>query len=174
MDVLDLNDMDKITENIYLGNMYSAINIDNLKKEGIKKILSMADNSPKINYEEENITQKIIKILDIPNRNIIKYFGECLNFMDGEEKTLVHCKIGTSRSATIVIAYLIWKQKMNYEDAFNFVKTKRKRIGPNNGFKEQLKIFEDLIIKNNYDLNKIDFDNIEGCGKSDYYELKNK
>ena len=173
MDILDLNDMDKITENIYFGNMYSAININNLKKEGIKKILSIVE-LPKINYEEENITQKLIKIFDMPNRNIIKYFGECLNFMEGEEKILVHCRNGTSRAATIVIAYVIWKQKMNYEDAYNFVKIKRKHIGPNNGFKEQLKIFENLMVKNNYDLNKIDFDNIERCGKSNYFELNNK
>jgi len=105
---------------------------------------------------------------------IIKYFGECLNFMDWEEKTLVHCKIGTSRSATIVIAYLMWKQKMKYDDAYNFVKIKRKRIGPNSGFKEQLKIFENLLIKNDYDLNKIDFNNIERCGNSEFFVPLNK
>ena len=32
---------------------------------------------------------------------------------------------------------------------------------PNIGFKKQLKIFEELLILNNYDLNKIDFKNIK-------------
>ena len=51
--------------------------------------------------------------------------------MEGNEKILVNCMIGSSRSATIVIAYIMWKQKMKYEDAFNFVKSKRKIINPN-------------------------------------------
>ena len=80
---------------------------------------------------------------------------------------MVHCIIGSSRSGTIVIAYIMWKQKMKYEDAFNFVKNKRKIVNPNKGFKEQLKFFEDLLIKNDYDLNKIDFNDLEK-----YEELK--
>lgn len=32
MDILDLNDMDQITETIWLGNLNSALNINNLKK----------------------------------------------------------------------------------------------------------------------------------------------
>ena len=169
MDILDLNDMDQITETIWLGNWNSTLNLNNLRKEGIKKILSISDYPPNINDENSFFIKKMDKISDFSNRNIIKYFGDCLNFMNGEEKTLVHCKLGTSRSATIVIAYLMWKQKMEYEEAYNYVKNKRKRIGPNSGFKEQLKIFEKLLIKNNYDINKIDFNNIDNCGNSDYF-----
>ena len=170
MDILDLNDMDQITDSIWLGNLNSALNINKLKKEEIKKILTISDSPPKINDEKSFFIKKMVKISDFPNRNIIKYFGECLNFMNGEEKTLVHCKLGTSRSATIVIAYLMWKQKMKYEEAYNYVKDKRKRIGPNYGFKQQLKIFDNLLIQNDYDINKIDFNNIEQCGNSDYFE----
>ena len=110
MDILDLNDMDQITDSIWLGNLNSALNINNLKKEGIKKILTISDTPPKIHDEKSFFITKMVKISDFPNRNIIKFFGDCLNFMNGEEKTLVHCKIGTSRSATIVIAYLMWKE----------------------------------------------------------------
>ena len=59
---------------------------------------------------------------------------------------------------------------MKYEEAYNYVKSKRKRIGPNSGFKEQLKIFENLLIQNNYDISKIGFNNIEHCGSSQYFE----
>ena len=109
MDILDLNDMDQITDSIWLGNLNSALNINKLKKEEIKKILT-------------------------------------------------------------IIAYLMWKQKMKYEEAYNYVKDKRKRIGPNSGFKQQLKILEKLLIQNDYDINKIDFNNIEHCENSDYFE----
>jgi protein-tyrosine phosphatase len=44
--------------------------------------------------------------------------------MDGYDKVFVHCAAGMSRSATIVIAYLMWKQKMLLSDAIDFVKKK--------------------------------------------------
>ena len=169
MDILGSNDMDEITEKIWLGNKSASTHINGLIKHKIKKIISLIDSHiTNINdINEPDIVRKIIKISDFPTKNIIKYFGECLNFIEGNEKTLVHCMIGSSRSGTIVIAYIMWKQKMKYEDAFNFVKNKRKIVNPNKGFKEQLKFFGDLLIKNDYDLNKIDFNDLEK-----YEELK--
>ena len=61
---------------------------------------------------------------------------------------------GVSRSATIVIAYLMWKKKMKFDEAFSFVQKKR-TIVPNYGFKQQLKLFEKELEKNEYDINKI-------------------
>lgn len=43
---------------------------------------------------------------------------------------------GVSRSATIVIAYLMKKRKLSYDDAFKFVKTRRVIVWPNDGFIE--------------------------------------
>ena len=171
MNILDSNDMDEITEKIWLGNKIASNHFGNLNKHGIKQILSLVNSSPKTDNDKDyNIKRKVIKISDFPRKNIIKYFGECINFLDGNEKTLVHCMIGSSRSATIVIAYLMWKQKMKYEDAYNFVKNKRKIVNPNFGFKKQLKIFEDLLIENNYILNNIDFNNLGKNEKLAEYE----
>ena len=78
--------------------------------------------------------------------------------------------IGSSRSATIVIAYIMWKQKMKYDDAYNFVKNKRKIANPNFGFVEQLKIFEEILKENDYNLNNIDFNNLGKYEKLAEYE----
>ena len=155
------HDMDQITEIIWLGNKESAFNINELKKLGIKKVLSVIDSAPPIYDEKDEIKQRCIKIMDSPAFNIIQYFGECLNFISGEEKVLVHCLAGASRSATIVIAYLMWKEKMKYTNALEFVKDKRLGVFPNLGFCKQLKIFESLLEKNGYDINKINFDDIK-------------
>jgi protein-tyrosine phosphatase len=47
---------------------------------------------------------------------------------------LVHCFAGISRSATVVIAFLMKYKKMNFEEAFEFTKQKREIINPNFGF----------------------------------------
>ena len=68
---------------------------------------------------------------------------------------------GISRSPSIVIAYLMWKAHCSYYDAYFFVKNRRSFICPNEGFVKQLKIFENLIKTNDYDLNKIDLNSID-------------
>ena len=113
------------------------------------------------NYNPEEFTHKRIDINDTIHQNIIQYFGECINFIKGNEKVLVHCLMGSSRSATIVIAYLMWYKKWKYEEAFEFVKSKRFIAFPNKGFQEQLKLFEKLLVENNYDIDKIKFNEIK-------------
>ena len=156
-----LNDIDEIIENLYLGNFSASENIQQLKDLGIKKVLSVIDFNDFPNYKDENIIHKSVEVSDFDYQNIIQYFGECLNFIKGEEKILVHCMAGASRSATIVIAYLMWIQKMKFDDALNFVNSKRPIVDPNDGFREQLKIFEKLLEDNNYDIDKINFSEIK-------------
>ena len=154
------NDIDEITDKLYLGDLLGAFNVEKLKSLGIKKVLSVIIGTFSKYKESDNIIQKTIWVNDVPWQNIIKYFGECLNFIKGDDKVLVHCAAGVSRSASIVIAYIMWDKKMSFEEAFEFVESKR-NIGPNNGFIEQLKLFEKELIEKNYDINKIKFEEIK-------------
>ena len=155
-----LDNINEIIDGLWLGNFTSAENVEDLKKKGITKILTVMNQDGPNYKSEDGFIHKKIAIIDLSNQNIIKYFGECLNFINGEEKVLVHCMAGASRSATIVVAYLMWKEKMKYKDAMDFVKQKRFIIYPNFGFRDQLKKFEEELIKNEYDINKISFDEI--------------
>ena len=153
--------MNEIVDGIWLGDLSAACNKEELKNKGIKKILSVLKQLGP-NYKiEDGFIQKRIEINDFETENIIQYFGECLHFMEGEEKVLVHCMAGASRSATIVIAYLMWTQKIDYEKAFQFVKDRRYIVFPNFGFRKQLKQFEKLLKENDYDIDKINFKEIK-------------
>ena len=152
--------MDQITDNIYLGDI-NAANINNLKKENISKVLTVTDNRAPHYRKEDKINQRIIKVADTMATNIIKHFGECLRFIEGDDKILIHCIAGQSRSATIVIAFIMWKQKLSFEEAFNLVNGKRKVVNPNFGFIAQLKIFEKLLKDNEYDINQINFNKVK-------------
>lgn len=55
---------------------------------------------------------------------------------------LVQCHAGASRSASIVIAYLMRKNGWGFLKAAEFVREKRPRVKPNQGFVEQLKEYE--------------------------------
>ena len=158
--------MDQLTDKLWLGNASAARNITLLKKNGITKVLSVMNNPPHTYKESDGVNLKYINIYDKPRENIVQYFGECIEFIEGKENVLVHCIFGKSRSATIVTAYLIWKKRISLDDALNFVNQKRKMAVPNTGFKKQLQIFEELLKTNNYNLNKIDFKKIEWDYKS--------
>ncbi len=142
--------IDKITDKIYLGDIDGASDFDYFSKEGITNVLSVIDRPPDY-ADEDKINHKIIKIDDFDDENIIQYFKECIEFIEKADKIYIHCMCGVSRSSTIVIAYLMWKTHCSYNDTFLFVKNRRKLISPNDGFVKQLKIFEDMIKKNNYD-----------------------
>ena len=161
-----LSDMDQITPTIYLGNLASSTNVAKLKELGIKKVLSVMDIGAPNYGEEKNFNHKVVRVCDIPSENIIQYFGDCLNFIKGEEKVLVHCMAGASRSASIVIAYIMWNEKKKLHEVYNIVKEKRFIIFPNPGFKYQLQLFEKELIKYDYDIDKINFKEIKVEQKS--------
>ncbi len=81
-----MHNIDQITDNLYLGNYSASEDICNLLSIGIKKILSIIDEEAP-NYGDTNLFIHIkINVKDFNSQNIIQYFGDCLNFIKGEEK----------------------------------------------------------------------------------------
>jgi dual specificity MAP kinase phosphatase len=154
------DDIDQITETIYLGNIDAAFNKKKLKQLGIKKILTVMSAFGN-HYSPHEFIHKSIDVDDDFRTNIICHFKECILFIEGKDKIFVHCAAGMSRSPTIVIAYIMWKRKLRLNEAIKFVKEKRSIISPNDNFMNQLKIFEELLIKNDYNINNINFKKIK-------------
>lgn len=59
------------------------------------------------------------------------------------DSVLVHCRAGRSRSPTVIIAYLMRKYHITYEDTLKFVRTKR-RVKPSATLVRQLRIWEEV------------------------------
>ena len=131
-----------------------------LKQLGIKKVLTVMSAFGN-HYSPHEFIHKSIDVDDDFRTNIICHFKECILFIEGKDKIFVHCAAGMSRSPTIVIAYIMWKRKLRLNEAIKFVKEKRSIISPNDNFMNQLKIFEELLIKNDYNINNINFKKIK-------------
>ncbi|KAI8926083.1 dual specificity phosphatase, partial [Entophlyctis helioformis] len=57
-------------------------------------------------------------------------------------KVLVHCQQGVSRSAALIIAYVMKSQRMGFQDAYAYVKEQSPHISPNVQLISQLVAFE--------------------------------
>ena len=102
----------------------------------------------------KTITYHRVNALDTPMFDIAKVIPDGIKFIETALGTgnaiLVHWLVfnhqdlifsaqGVSRSASVVIAYLMYSQNITFEEAFHRVREKRKVVSPNQGFKEQLK-----------------------------------
>ena len=150
-----LNDIDKITDKIYLGDDEGALKIKNFETEKINNVLSITDSPP--NYPEElKINHKTVNLKDCLTINIIPFLKECIDFIENSDKIYVHCSCGISRSPTIVIAYLMWKTHSSFVQVYNFVQKRRPCIEPSIAFIKQLKKSEKILKNNNYNYKEID------------------
>lgn len=135
--------MNKILENLWLGDMSAAYNKVILKKNGMTHILTVASGIPP--KFPSNFTYKVVTILDSPTANLKAHFNSCIKFIkqaiDQGGTVLVHCFAGVSRSATIVIAFLMVEYGMTLNEAMQHTRKCRYFINPNDGFRRQLQAF---------------------------------
>ncbi len=55
----------------------------------------------------------------------------------------------------------MWKNQLDYVECCHFLRKIRPIVYPNYGFIRQLKMFDKLLKKNNYDISKINFKEIK-------------
>jgi len=126
--------------------MNCAENKHQLKRMNIRYIITVCQYKPKY---PEDFSYHVVDVPDSPATDLLSNFEECHQFIDRAFEAgsciLVHCAAGVSRSATIVISYIMKKKRMPYEEAYHFVKEKRLIISPNEGFIRQLKIYEEML-----------------------------
>jgi len=153
MPISSLDGMDKILDNLYLGNLQSAQDPELLQQNGITHILSLL--SPRTPFHlppplDNVITRQLVELTDEAETNILVFITSCLDFLEttlsasSNNKVLVHCRAGISRSASVVIAFLMKHENISFDDALETVRNARPRVHPNRGFRSQLELLESI------------------------------
>lgn len=153
----------QITSYLFLGTFPTQpILIDLIENNNVGSFLSIIEDKPNLNKYKKKINHKWISLRDNVDEKIDKYFDECVdsihNHIKGGKKVYVHCYHGMSRSASIVIPYLMKYGIMLDQDKFDnsiinsfskssdYVKGKRPIINPNDGFKDQLNDYKMILL----------------------------
>ncbi|XP_049906133.1 dual specificity protein phosphatase 26-like [Epinephelus moara] len=135
---------DEVWPRLYIGDQDSAENQVDLFKHRVTHILNAAHSNrrgkPDI-YDSMQITYMGIDARDSCDFDMSVNFQAAADFihraLSRGGKVLVHCHVGVSRSATLVLAYLMLKQNLTLVEAICAVKENRGVI-PNRGFLRQL------------------------------------
>ncbi len=136
----------QITNELFLGQGRTTLYAGMLWKLGITHILSIG-RSPHGSVKNGPFEKmEISNLADIEQSNISQHFTQVSEFVENaienNGKVYVHCEMGCSRAATIMIALLRYLGYSNsLQSAFNQVKLKRPWIAPNSGFLQQLRNF---------------------------------
>lgn len=90
-----------------------------------------------------------IRVYDDEKTDLLKHWDNTFKYINKARnegsKVLVHCKMGISRSASVVIAYAMKAYNWNFDKALKHVKAKRNCIKPNTNFLNQLETYQGIL-----------------------------
>eukprot|EP00798_Chlamydomonas_sp_ICE-L_P017618 gene17618-23955_t len=125
----------KISEGLYLSGDAVAKNWETLHDNRITHVVNCVGFICQEYFLDKGVKYRTYFLQDTPAEDILCVLYDAFEFIDSALGTggrvLVHCSQGVSRSATIVIAYLMWRTGATYDDAFATVKTARGVANPN-------------------------------------------
>ena len=138
---------------LYLGSEKHAYNPLIIKNLKITHILNVTKNGKN---KFSDIKYCKVLVMDSEDENISRFFRIAYEFIEeamhenqsgSNNVVLVHCALGVSRSATIVIMFLMRTFGMSLQDSLNFLKSHRNQVDPNPGFIKQLEDFYNFKYK---------------------------
>jgi len=118
-----------------------------LQKHGITHIVVAGFGISKLHDESGGICYFSVKAIDVSGYQIIQDILPVKAFLEDVERSggrvLVHCARGRSRSAALVVGFLMARFRISFAEAHQRVRARRD-ISINDDFKTQLRLFEQL------------------------------
>ena len=137
-----------IVPGLLLGSRLAAEKREVLNLHGITYVINTSKEIP--SYFENDKTTHVaylkLQLEDSEEDDMESCFKQSSEFINSalrnDSSVLVHCQAGISRSATIVIAYLMCNKNMSLKEAYFHVKSKKTNIQPNIHFFKTLQKLE--------------------------------
>ncbi|XP_019479759.1 PREDICTED: dual specificity protein phosphatase 13 isoform X1 [Hipposideros armiger] len=149
-----LSHIDEVWPNLFLGDAYAARDKSKLMQLGITHVVNVAAGKFQVDtgdkfYRGMPLEYYGIEADDNPFFDLSVYFLPVARYIRTalsvpQGRVLVHCAMGVSRSATVVLAFLMIYEHMTLEEAIQTVQAHR-AICPNSGFLRQLQVLDNRL-----------------------------
>lgn len=153
-------DCTEIFKYLFIGGKLVAENYKLLQQENITRIVNCSLGvTPNYHSMKNEMRYLSLNLLDGKEEDISWFVCQVINFiMEGKrlnEKTLVHCQCGISRSCSLVIAFRMWITGERWKESFDFVQSRRKICSPNTAFTCNLIELDDIFHGSSRDKNLV-------------------
>ncbi|XP_027718095.1 serine/threonine/tyrosine-interacting-like protein 1 isoform X1 [Vombatus ursinus] len=133
---------------VYLGTSRQACNPQMHKHLKVKAHVNVClETAPFFEGDKKNFLH--IKVTDSPEEDLFSHFRQATHFMDAHVNlgsvVLVFSTQGISRGCTMVLAYLMHRNKESLRRSWAHVQNCKNNIRPNRGFVQQLVNWEKVI-----------------------------
>ena len=133
----------EITKNLYLTSVF-GMNREDLTHHGIQFIVNATTILPIIKEYRHRTLR--VPVEDDRGADIYPFLDHTADaiheLLTDNKKVVVHCQAGVSRSAALIMGYLIKYERRTLRNAYNLVASKRQVVRPNTTFLHALIKFE--------------------------------
>eukprot|EP01062_Namystynia_karyoxenos_P009651 TRINITY_DN13405_c1_g4_i1.p1 TRINITY_DN13405_c1_g4~~TRINITY_DN13405_c1_g4_i1.p1 ORF type:complete len:544 (+),score=129.17 TRINITY_DN13405_c1_g4_i1:99-1730(+) len=129
---------------LYLSSYRGSGASAHLKAQGVTHVLCL-DEGCRPKHPEEFVYLKMDRLEDDRYADVLSQLPEALAFLQRATESaavLVHCEMGRSRSASVVIAWLMLHRGMSLSEAWRTVQRARPIVSPNPAFRRQLRLLD--------------------------------
>ena len=138
---------DRITDHIFIGSLRTAQEQRVYEELGISHVLTCGTGMSV--HLCDGMDQLLLPLMDTVEEKLQGHLEKGIEYIKNiaqkDEKVLVHCFAGLSRSASLVCAYLMKENNWTFEKSLECVKAGRPNAQPNDGFRVQLKAYQAVL-----------------------------
>lgn len=139
----------QLSDRLFLGNVAAAVDEKLLMSHGITHLVTVLETPISDQLRPKRQTILFIPAVDVPEARLHQYFHVASDWIDSvlrsdsNARIMVHCFLGVSRSATLVLAYWIKYGPIfaDMDQALDTLVAMRPIVNPNIGFRESLSIW---------------------------------
>lgn len=138
---------DKVLDYLFLGSLRTAQTVTVYHDLDIGYVLTAGRDLEVV--IEPWMQQLVLPVDDFPEQTMVPVFEEAFEFIDKarshKKGVLIHCFAGLSRSVTVAVAYLMHLKGISRDDALALVRQARPAARPNDGFLNELAVYEETL-----------------------------
>lgn len=149
-----MSHINEVWPKLFLGDAYVARDKGKLAQLGITHVVNVAAGKFQVDtgakfYRGMALEYYGIEAEDSPFYDLSVHFLPVARYIQAalsapHGRVLVHCAMGVSRSATLVLAFLMICENMTLVEAIQTVQARRE-ICPNSGFLRQLQVLDNRL-----------------------------